>query len=161
MGFSRDAAGEEVVEEDDDLLPRATFVLPTLSSGPHSDEDREKYSLKNLFNAAKSGDTELVLNIFGFGHNVNHVFEEMSGQTSLHAAAQEGHLATAHLLVQAGAQLDTMDCEQLTPLMQAVLAGHAPVVKYLVKAGASLTLKVSPLICISNRPIKVTIKNVK
>jgi euchromatic histone-lysine N-methyltransferase len=78
----------------------------------------------------------------GFGHNVNHVFEDMSGQTSLHAAAQEGHLATVHLLVQAGAQLDVLDCEQLTPLMQAVLAGHAPVVKYLVKAGASLTLKV-------------------
>jgi ankyrin repeat protein len=73
---------------------------------------------------------------------LNHVFPEFSQQTALHAAAQEGHLATVHLLVQSGAQLDAMDCEQLTPLMQAVLAGHAAVVKYLVKAGASLVLKV-------------------
>lgn len=46
-----------------------------------------------------------------------------------------------HVLVQAGAQVDVMDRNQLTPLMLAATKGNADVVKYLVRVGADVTLK--------------------
>lgn len=44
-------------------------------------------------------------------------------------------------MVQAGAQLDVMDRNQLTPLMLAASKGKADVVKYLIRIGADVTLK--------------------
>jgi [histone H3]-lysine9 N-trimethyltransferase EHMT len=128
---------------DKDLLPRSSFVLP---EAPPNIEDKEKYTQEHIFEAAKNGDTEYVLNILSFGHNLNHVFEDQGHKTALHIAAEKGHLATVHLLVQAGAQLDVMDDEQMTPLMLSVLFEHNPVLKYLVKAGASLTIKVNNIL---------------
>ncbi|XP_059482836.1 histone-lysine N-methyltransferase EHMT2 isoform X2 [Neocloeon triangulifer] len=124
--------------EKKDLLPRSSFVLP---EAPPNILDKAKYTLEHLFDAAADGDTEYVLNILSFGHNLNHVFTKNGNKTALHAAAEKGHLATVHLLVQAGAQLDVMDSEQMTPLMQAVITEHNPVLKYLIKAGASLIIK--------------------
>ena len=43
--------------------------------------------------------------------------------------------------MQAGAQLDVMDRNQLTPLMLAASKGKADVVKYLIRIGADVTLK--------------------
>lgn len=63
--------------------------------------------------------------------------------SALHAACHGGHLSLVHLLLQAGADPDTLDRDQNTPLMLACAAAHNPVVKYLVKAGASVTLRVS------------------
>ena len=57
-------------------------------------------------------------------------------------AASEGHVLTAHILVQAGAELDALDDEQNTPLMLACHYGQGEVVKYLLQAGADMTLKV-------------------
>ncbi|CAB3372667.1 Hypothetical predicted protein [Cloeon dipterum] len=132
MSFAENAGAKE------DLLPRSSFVLP---EAPPNIVDKEKYTLGHLFDAASDGDTEYVLNILSFGHNLNHVFTTNENKTALHAAAGKGHLATVHLLVQAGAQLDVMDSEQMTPLMVAVVTEHNPVLKYLIKAGASLTIK--------------------
>jgi len=132
-------------QKNKDLLPRSSFILP---EAPPNVEDREKYTLDHLYDSAKIGDTEYVLNILSFGHNLNHVFTEHENKTALHIAAEKGHLATVHLLVQAGAQLDVMDNEQMTPLMLSVTCEHNPVLKYLVKAGASLTIKVKS--CMNN-----------
>lgn len=50
-------------------------------------------------------------------------------------------MACVHILVQAGAQVDVMDRNQLTPLMLAASKGKADVVRYLVRIGADVTLK--------------------
>ena len=69
-------------------------------------------------------------------------FAEAEGGNPLHVAASEGHVLTAHILVQAGAELDALDDEQNTPLMLACHYGQGEVVKYLLQAGADMTLKV-------------------
>ena len=62
--------------------------------------------------------------------------------TALHAACAGGHLSVVHILLQAGANMDVLDRDQYTPLMLAAVENHNAVVKYLVKAGASIMLKV-------------------
>jgi len=62
--------------------------------------------------------------------------------TALHAACSGGHLSAVHILLQAGAQLDVLNRDQNTPLMLAAVSNHNDVVKYLVKAGANVMLKV-------------------
>lgn len=62
--------------------------------------------------------------------------------TCLHAASLGGYLTVVHLLLQAGAHTDVLDRDQNTPLMLACANSHNDVVKYLVKAGASVTFKV-------------------
>lgn len=76
------------------------------------------------------------------GLNPNHVFREWGMGSALHAASHGGHLPVVHLLLQAGANTDVLDRDQNTPLMLACANSHNQVVKYLVKAGASVTFKV-------------------
>jgi len=66
--------------------------------------------------------------------------------TALHAACSGGHLSAVHILLQAGAQLDVLNRDQNTPLMLAAVSNHNDVVKYLVKAGANVMLKVKMLL---------------
>lgn len=79
--------------------------------------------------------------VLACGYNANHTFRDYAHRTGLHIAADKGHLSCVHVLVQAGAQLDVMDRNQLTPLMLAASKGKADVVKYLMKIGADVTLK--------------------
>jgi ankyrin repeat protein len=62
--------------------------------------------------------------------------------TALHAACLGGHLSVVHILLQARVQLDVLDRDQNTPLMLAAVSSHNDIVKYLVKAGANVTIKV-------------------
>lgn len=59
----------------------------------------------------------------------------------MHIAADRGHLGCVHVLIQAGAQVDMMDKNQLTPLMLAAIEGRTDIVRYLVRVGADVTLK--------------------
>jgi euchromatic histone-lysine N-methyltransferase len=78
----------------------------------------------------------------GIGLNPNHLFRECSMGTALHAACSGGHLSVVHILLQAGVQLDVLDRDQNTPLMLAAVSNHNDIVKYLVKAGANVVIKV-------------------
>ena len=75
------------------------------------------------------------------GYNANHTFRDYASRTSLHLAAEKGHLSCLHVLIQAGAQVDVMDKNQLTPLMLAATKGETEIVRYLIRAGADVTLK--------------------
>ena len=79
------------------------------------------------------------------GLNPNYVFEDSAKQTPLHVAAAGGHLPAVHILLQAQAQINVFDAEQNTPLTAAINAKHNDVVKYLIKCGANLILKVNYL----------------
>ncbi|XP_014249022.1 histone-lysine N-methyltransferase EHMT2 [Cimex lectularius] len=97
-----------------------------------------RYTYRNLYQAAKAGDVEKILIMIAEGMNPN---REPGCLGALHAAAGSGFLAAVHILVQAGTNLDTLDKGQFTPLMAATLNGHNHIVRYLVKAGASLTVQ--------------------
>lgn len=75
------------------------------------------------------------------GYNANHTFRDYAHRTGLHIAALKGYLPCVHVLVQAGAQVDVMDRNQLTPLMLAASKGKTDVVRYLMRVGADATLK--------------------
>lgn len=60
------------------------------------------------------------------------------GMTALVYAAREGCLDCVRLLVEAGADLDAGDAENVTPLLTAVINMHFDAAKYLVEAGANV-----------------------
>lgn len=74
--------------------------------------------------------------------NLSELIPASDGITVLHYASREGLLAIVHMLLVAGAEHDVLDKEQNTPLMLAIQAFKNTVVKYLIKSGASITLKV-------------------
>ncbi|XP_054271745.1 histone-lysine N-methyltransferase EHMT2-like isoform X2 [Macrosteles quadrilineatus] len=126
------------------LVPSSSLVLPSglqITSQGLPTLDKDKYTLRNMYQAAKHGEPEKLIHILAAGLNPNHVFREWGMGSALHAACAGGHLTCVHLLIQAGANLDVVDRDQNTPLMQACANSHNDVVKYLVKAGASVTFK--------------------
>lgn len=68
--------------------------------------------------------------------------DQYEGGTVLHFASKHGLPSILHMLVLAGAELNVYDKEQNTPLSCAILAFKNDAVKYLIKAGSSITLKV-------------------
>lgn len=70
------------------------------------------------------------------------VVDESNGFTVLHYAVKNGMLNVIHMLVLSGIDVDVFDYEQNTPLMVALIYQQNEIVKYLVKVGASIVLKV-------------------
>jgi hypothetical protein len=61
---------------------------------------------------------------------------DYTGATGMHAAASNKHQDVVELLIRAGAQIDSRDKNQLTPLLAAVMKGHLPAVRQLIESGA-------------------------
>ncbi|XP_015433634.1 PREDICTED: histone-lysine N-methyltransferase EHMT2 [Dufourea novaeangliae] len=120
------------------LIPPDVIKIPEPSL---NSERPERYTIMSLYTSVKNGDLEKLVNVLACGYNANHTFRDYAHRTGLHIAADKGHLSCVHVLVQAGAQLDVMDRNQLTPLMLAASKGKADVVKYLIRIGADVTLK--------------------
>jgi uncharacterized protein len=60
-----------------------------------------------------------------------------NGITALSVAAQGGHLGTVQLLVEAGAAVDFLDDEDMSPLITALKGFHPEVAMYLLQHGAN------------------------
>ncbi|XP_071560297.1 histone-lysine N-methyltransferase EHMT2 [Temnothorax nylanderi] len=124
--------------------PPSPLIKPDVIKIPEPSinaERPERYTIMSLYTSVKNGDLEKLVNVLACGYNANHTFRDYAHRTGLHIAADKGHLSCVHVLVQAGAQVDVMDRNQLTPLMLAASNGNAAVVKYLVRIGADVTLK--------------------
>ena len=94
-----------------------------------------------LLEAAAAGDVAQVETLLAAGVYVNaHGPGRGLGPTPLHHAAEKGYAHMAHLLVEAGANVNARVPEDFynTPLHLAAHGGHAAVVKLLIEAGAGL-----------------------
>ncbi|KAH3796459.1 hypothetical protein DPMN_150027 [Dreissena polymorpha] len=96
---------------------------------------------KCLYTPAYDNDLERVIYMLEDGHDPNECYEDIEGQSALHAAAAVGSLAIVHALVQSGASPHLKDKSLRTPLMFAAENNHADVVTYLVKANTTIDAK--------------------
>ena len=88
--------------------------------------------------AAYFGHTETVRYLVSFPEvDVNHAGDDW---TSLHWAGQQNHPDVVEVLIDAGANIDTIDEEGFSPLLRASKDASLDTVKMLVKAGADVSL---------------------
>jgi ankyrin repeat protein len=106
---------------------------------------RELYSCEVTFmdvcweDAVRRGDTNIVRDLLARGVDPN--TRDRHGQTGLMLAAHGGQLATVHLLIDHGANLNVTAKYGLSATMLAVVAGHQEIALALARAGADLTLR--------------------
>ncbi|RWS26315.1 histone-lysine N-methyltransferase EHMT2-like protein [Leptotrombidium deliense] len=96
-----------------------------------------RFTNKNFYDVAKSGEADKVLSLLAQGFDPNYTFEENDNETPLHTAAASGHLMIVHLLIQSGASPNVLNKNMQTPLTLAVINKHSDVVNYLLKSGAA------------------------
>ena len=89
--------------------------------------------------AVRRGDGEIVRDLLARGVDPN--ARDRHGQTGLMLAAHGGQLATVHLLIDYGANLNVTAKYGLSATMLAVVAGHPEIALALARAGADLTLR--------------------
>jgi hypothetical protein len=93
---------------------------------------------KNLFEAAKRKDLEVVQALIAAGADVNHANADTDGYTPLFVAARSGSTETVQALIAAGADVNYVDRDRHTPLLSAVGYGSTETVKVLIAAGADV-----------------------
>ena len=101
-----------------------------------------RFHPKQLYFSARQGELQKVLLMLVDGIDPNFKMEHQNKRSPLHAAAEAGHVDICHMLIQAGANIDTCSEDQRTPLMEAAENNHLDAVKYLIKAGALVDPKV-------------------
>uniref|UniRef100_A0A803YGI6 [histone H3]-lysine(9) N-methyltransferase n=2 Tax=Meleagris gallopavo TaxID=9103 RepID=A0A803YGI6_MELGA len=151
MRLSEEDKPESSAAEGFDLAGSSVFPKPTtsLTQGPVKETlesalialDSEKpkklrFHPKQLYFSARQGELQKVLLMLVDGIDPNFKMEHQSKRTPLHAAAESGHVDICHMLIQAGANIDSCSEDQRTPLMEAAENNHLETVKYLIKAGA-------------------------
>uniref|UniRef100_A0A8C5JLA9 [histone H3]-lysine(9) N-methyltransferase n=1 Tax=Junco hyemalis TaxID=40217 RepID=A0A8C5JLA9_JUNHY len=151
MRLSEEDKPESSAAEGFDIPGSSVFPKPTtsLTQGPVKETlesalialDSEKpkklrFHPKQLYFSARQGELQKVLLMLVDGIDPNFKMEHQSKRTPLHAAAESGHVDICHMLIQAGANIDTCSEDQRTPLMEAAENNHLETVKYLIKAGA-------------------------
>ena len=101
--------------------------------------------LRDLMNAAASGDTTKVFEILDKGLNVDVTFDrdesEFSGMTALMVASNHGQHETAEALIKRGANVNLKRYVGDTALMLAAGSDNVNTVRVLLKAGADPNVK--------------------
>ncbi|XP_052789200.1 uncharacterized protein LOC128223821 isoform X2 [Mya arenaria] len=96
---------------------------------------------KCLYTPAYDNDLEKVVYMLEDGHDPRESYDDLEGQSALHAAAAVGSLPIVHVLIQAGASPHVQDIYLKTPLMFAAESNHIDVTYYLIKANATVDAK--------------------
>ncbi|CAH1176200.1 unnamed protein product [Phaedon cochleariae] len=119
------------------LLPIETFQV---FNTPHL--HGQIFDENDLVNALKEQDIVKLASIIASDSIDMHFrLTEFNNGSLLHYAAHTGLPKICHLLVSAGLEINDFDKEQNTPLMLATAANKNDVVQYLVRSGASITVK--------------------
>lgn len=119
--------GTRLLSDDESLagLPTpAVMTLILLMFDPQRND--------SLIHAARSGSLAALEAALSGLADPNHKCRE-SRQTGLHLLASQGHLDAVALMCDSGANPAAMREDDATPLFNAALAGHVPVVEYLLR----------------------------
>lgn len=109
--------------------------FPDASPDAQSAADQETLALaERLFDAARAGDTETLRTYVSAG--VPATLTNAAGDSLLMLAAYHGHSAATALLIELGAEVNTLNDRGQSPLAGAVFKGYADVVRVLAAAGA-------------------------
>nr|XP_061836747.1 histone-lysine N-methyltransferase EHMT1 isoform X2 [Nerophis lumbriciformis] len=132
----QDSIGETPPSPPLQVPPRETLesVLVALNT---EKPKKLRFHPKQLYLSAKQGELKRVVLMLVDGIDPNFKVDSQNKRTPLHAAAEAGQKEICHMLVQAGANLDTCDEDHRTPLMDACENNHMETVMYLLRAGAS------------------------
>ena len=93
-------------------------------------------SLQDLYDAAKDGNLERVMQLVEQGADKNQVGGKF-GDSALSAATENNNLSVVRFLVEQGADLELADVMGWTPLIDASRHGHLEVARYLLEQGAN------------------------
>lgn len=108
-----------------------------------------------LWEAARYGRLEVVRSLLELGANFNELTSRWSSESPLSAAISRGHMHVAHVLIEAGADIDTERQLSGRALSRAVLSGCIDMVKQLLHLGANINFRAGPnnecLVCIATR----------
>ena len=76
-----------------------------------------KVTTRNMYIPTAAGDNVKLLQLLALDYSPSQKFPEVDGGSPLHVAAANNHPLTAHILMQAGADIDAFDDNNETPLM--------------------------------------------
>ena len=76
-----------------------------------------KCTTRNMYLPTAAGDNVKLMQLLAMDYSPKQKFPEADGGTPLHVAAGNNHTLTAHILLQAGADIDAFDDNNETPLM--------------------------------------------
>ena len=80
-------------------------------------KNNAKVTTRNMYIPTAAGDNVKLLQLLALDYSPSQKFPEVDGGSPLHVAAANNHPLTAHILMQAGADIDAFDDNNETPLM--------------------------------------------
>jgi hypothetical protein len=120
------------VQEKNESLWDALDALDDLECGLELD----------LYEAAKEGDIDRVNKLVEEGEvDLDWPNPEKYDYTALHAASYVGNIEVVSALITAGAYLDSVDEDGMTPLILSTFWGHANIALALLEAGADPAIR--------------------
>lgn len=112
-------------------LPSTFFLFPIAETTPTP-------APPPLIAATLAGDAETVRSLLQTGSDPNQAYRT---NTALTYAARDGFTAIAQVLVEAGADVNWIDGEGVTPLILAAFKGHEDIARLLLEQGADTTIR--------------------
>ena len=106
-----------------------------MDQSPAADARRLAYKMQELILAVRADDRDTIKSLLDEGVPIHTRNNE--GESLLHGAAQDGHVATMRLLIKKGCKVDLVDARGLTPLHSAAAQGQTKAVRELIRNGAS------------------------
>ena len=102
-----------------------------MDQSPAAAAQRLALNKRAIFSAAKSGDTETMVDLLDEGVEID--TKDDVGMSLLHWAAQYGHVTTMRLLIRRGCNVDSADGRGLTALHVAAGMGQTKAVRDLIR----------------------------
>jgi ankyrin repeat protein len=121
------------------LTKKDSSRVQELLALPDCDSNLLICTVPALSMAAGLGDVRSVRHLLAAGADVAAV-SGLTGRTALHAAASAGSSGVCAALLQAGADLASLDSHDCTPLLLAAVGSHSQVVQFLLRRGADPTI---------------------
>lgn len=119
------------------VSPNRSEILASELPPPYLDSKTEQ----TIIQAIKSHDVLALKRGLDKNPSYSESFAQDTGDRPLHWASEEGYLPIVQLLVQHGADVNSMNHSQKTPLMLAAEKGHLDVVAFLLRRGADKDLR--------------------